>query len=305
VALTAMHTLFVREHNRIAGRFASLFPQYNDEQIYLRARRLVIATMQSITVNEFIPTLMGPQALRPYHGYRPEINPKIINSFSTAAYRLGHSMLPTELERLANDGQSLAGGAVSLRDAFFAPSLILADGIEPYLLGLCNQQCQELDAKIVDDVRNFLFGPPGSGGFDLVSLNIQRGRDHGLPDYNTLRIAAGLPPARSFRDISSSPDLMVSLADAYEFDINNVDAWVGMLAEDHVPGASVGPTMHAIMKMQFEALRDSDRFWFERNLSATELQRINGTRLSDVIRRNTTITVDHIEKDVFILAAEK
>ena len=302
IGLTAMHTLFVREHNRIAGRFAILFPHYNDEQIYLRARRLVVASMQAITINEFLPALLGRRALRPYRGYRPEVSPKIINGFSTAAYRLGHSMLPAELERLNELGESLAGGAVSLRDAFFDPSYILADGIEPYLRGLCYQTCQEMDAKIIDDVRNFLFGPPGSGGFDLVSLNIQRGRDHGLPDYNTLRVAAGLPPARSFGDISKNPETIVDLSDAYNFDINNVDAWVGMLAEDHVPGGSVGPTVRAFLKMQFEALRDSDRFWYEKNLSQSELQRINNTRLSDIIRRNSTITVADIEVDVFLIS---
>lgn len=299
--LTAMHTLFAREHNRVARRYAILKPHLTDEQIYVRARRLTIGVMQAITVNEFLPALMGPQPLKPYRGYRPDVSPKIINCFSTAAYRLGHSMLPTELERLSNDGQPLEGGPVALREAFFNPTLILADGIEPYLMGLCNQQCQELDAKIVDDVRNFLFGPPGAGGFDLASLNIQRGRDHGLPDYNTLRVAAGLPAVRSFSDITADVDLQISLAEAYDFDVNNIDAWVGMLSEDHVNGGSVGPSIFAILATQFEALRDGDRFWYEKNMSSSEIQRMNRTRLSDIIRRNTTITVDDIEKDVFIL----
>ena len=45
---------------------------------------------------------------------------------------------------------------------------------------------------IVDDVRDFLFGEPIPGGFDLATLNIQRGRDHGLPGYNAVRVAFGL-----------------------------------------------------------------------------------------------------------------
>ena len=301
VGLTAMHTLFVREHNRIAARYVIIRPEYNDEQIYLRARRLVVAQMQAITVNEFLPALMGPNNLRPYRGYRPDVSPKIINSFSTAAYRLGHSMLPAALERLTNDGQVVAGGALPLRDAFFNPSYIQLDGIEPYLMGLCHQQCQELDAKIVDDVRNFLFGPPGSGGFDLVSLNIQRGRDHGLPDYNTLRVAAGLPAAQSFVDITFDPDLVLDLQDAYDSKINDIDPWVGMLAEDHVPGGSIGPTIHAILRTQFEALRDGDRFWYEKHLTPGEVDRMNRTRLYDVIRRNSTIAVGDMPENVFFV----
>ena len=45
-------------------------------------------------------------------------------------------------------------------------------------------------------MRNFLFGAPGAGGMDLAALNIQRGRDHGIPSYNALRTAYGLPTVR-------------------------------------------------------------------------------------------------------------
>ena len=64
------------------------------------------------------------------------------------------------------------------------------------------QRCQAIDPYLVDEVRNFLFGPPGSGGFDLASLNIQRGRDHGLADYNQARTDLGLDPVTSFSEIS-------------------------------------------------------------------------------------------------------
>ena len=64
-------------------------------------------------------------------------------------------------------------------------------GIAPVLRGLAAQVQQSVDTQIVPDVRNFLFGPPGAGGLDLASLNIQRGRDHGLSDYNSMREASG------------------------------------------------------------------------------------------------------------------
>lgn len=180
---------------------------------------------------------------------------------------------------------------LALRDAFFNPMRITDEGgIDSLLRGLAAQRMQDVDVSVVDDVRNFLFGPPGSGGFDLVALNIQRGRDHGLPDYNTVRVALGLPPAADFDDITSNPDLAVELAQLYAT-VDDIDLWVGALAEDHKPGAAVGELVYHALKDQFERHRDGDRFWYEIDPEFTpdQIARIRRTKLSDVIRRNTQI----------------
>ena len=87
---------------------------------------------------------------------------------------------------------SVGDGSIALRDAFFNPGLITDENVGLLLQGLADEPCREVDTLIIDDVRNFLFGPPGTGGVDLASLNIQRGRDHGLPEYNEARRAYGL-----------------------------------------------------------------------------------------------------------------
>ena len=121
VGLTAMHTLWVREHNRIAEQLASEQPKASDEQLYQRARAIVIAEMQAITYNEFLPALLGEDAISEYRGYDHRVNPGITNVFSTAAYRFGHSMLSSELLRLDNDGTIADEGNLALQDAFFRP----------------------------------------------------------------------------------------------------------------------------------------------------------------------------------------
>ena len=114
-----------------------------------------------------------------------------------------------------------------LRDTFFKPQNLAAPGELDYLLkGLASDQQQEVDMHMVDDVRNFLFGEPLAGGFDLATLNIQRGRDHGLPDYNTVRSAFGLPKVTSFSQISSDPEVQTGLQTLYG-DVNLIDPWVG------------------------------------------------------------------------------
>lgn len=298
VALTAMHTLFMREHNRLASLIAEENPQLSGEQIYQKARKLVGAEMQLITYREYLPALLGPGSISPYRGYQASVDASIANIFSTAAYRYGHSALNSTLQRIDKFGQPSIYGHLALRDAFFNPSRIIDEGgIDPVLRGLAKQAAQAVDTRVIDDVRNFLFGAPGSGGFDLVSLNIQRGRDHGLPSYNDVREILGFSRALNFADISSDPDTQARLALAYS-SVDGIDLWVGGLSEDPVPRSHVGPLFHSIIKDQFEALRDGDRYWYAVSLSRKERKMVQRLRLSDIIRLNTDIG-NEINNDVF------
>ena len=298
--LACMHTLFVREHNRQAARIARMHPRLSDEEIYQRARRIVIGEIQIITYREFVPALLGRDALPPDGPYDPTVDPGIASVFSGAAYRLGHTLLSPTIQRLDARGRSIPEGPFVLRESFFSatPPMMMQEGLEPVLRGLAAQRAQELDAHVIDDVRNFLFGAPRSGGLDLISLNLQRGRDHGLPDFNTVRTDYGLPRKRSFSDITSDPALAAKLETLYG-DVDDIDVFVGLLVEDDVPGAIVGETLRAVLVDQFTRSRAGDRFWFSRALPRGDLDRVRHTRLSTVIRHNTTIR--QIQPNVFFV----
>ena len=298
VGLTAMHTLFVREHNRLAAEIAASNPELTGEEIYQEARRFVGALMQSITYNEFLPALLGANALGPYLGYRWTVSPAIANEFSTAIFRFGHSALSPILLRLDATGSAIPEGHLPLRDGFFRPDRIVDEGgIEPILRGLASQVCSPIDTELVDDVRNFLFGPPGAGGFDLASLNIQRGRDHGLPSYNDARWMMGLMPRASFAEVNSDPDVQARLASVYT-DVDEMDLWVGALAEEPVNGGHVGELAFKVIAKQFTALRNGDRYWYRAALTPEEIDVVESTTLADVIRRNTSIGPE-LSDDVF------
>lgn len=300
LGLTAMHTLFVREHNRLAGEILEAHPAMDGDEVYQRTRRLVGAFMQAITYNEFLPILLGEDALAPYGGYDDAVDARIANAFSTAAYRLGHSMLSGRIMRVDAAGDVIDAGHLTLRDAFFSPSKLSQEGgIEPILRGLAAQVCEDIDAFVVDDVRNTLFGAPGSGGFDLVALNIQRGRDHGLPSYNDARESMGMLRQPDMNALTGDPMLQARLAAAYP-DVNDVDLWVGGLAEEKFPGSALGELFHHMVVDQFEALRDGDRFWYENSLTPAEIALVNNTTLSDIIRRNTSIGAE-LQENVFIV----
>lgn len=291
VGLTALHTLFVREHNRLADIISSESPALTGQEVFELTRKIVGAEIQAITYKEFLPLLLGPDALGPYTGYRPDVVPTVANEFSSAAFRFGHSLVsPTFLHVDSSEEEN----SVSLDEAFFNPGFVKVQGISGILLGLTRQRAQHLDTHIIGQIRNLLFAePPGSGGRDLAAINIQRGRDHGIPRYNNVRRAYGLVPASSFGDVSSDPVVQAKLSEAYGGDIAQLELWPGGLAEGHLPGAMLGETFHAIVADQFRRLRAGDRFWFENDpyflANANLLNQIHSVTLADVIRRNTLL----------------
>jgi hypothetical protein len=93
LGLLSLHTVFLREHNRLVEKFAAENPSLGDEQLYQMARKVVGAQIQHVTFNEYLPSILGEGALKPYDGYKPDVDPRISNTFSTAAYRMGHSQM--------------------------------------------------------------------------------------------------------------------------------------------------------------------------------------------------------------------
>ena len=301
VGLTATQTLFVREHNRLANLLKQNNNGLDDEHIYQLARKIVGAEIQAITYTEFLPAIMGNTAPSSSdYIYSDFVDATITNSFAAAFFRFGHSMQSPELELVANNGQKI--GSMAVRDAFSNVAFLKTDPmvLDLVMKGLASQVSQEVDTMVVDELRHFLFGPPGAGGLDLLSLDIQRGRDHGLPGYNSLRGTYGLAPV-FMSDISSDIDLVQTLTALYE-NSNSVDAWVGGMAEDHLSGASVGPLVHSVLVSQFERLRDGDRFFYTgdpdlQQSTITEVIDLDQVTLAKIIRWNTDIT--SIQDNVF------
>src|SRR5215475_12763065 len=127
------------------------------------ARRIVAGELQVITYNEFLPALLGPSPLRPYTGYKDDVNSGISTEFSTAAYRIGHTLVNDDVEFLDNEGNPIRE-ELALDDAFFNPDPLKETGADPVLKYLATDNAQSVDTKIVGALRNFHFGEPGEGG---------------------------------------------------------------------------------------------------------------------------------------------
>ena len=300
--LTSMHTIWAREHNNVAEKLASQHPEWKDEKIYQEAREWVVAEMQAVTYNEYLPALLGDKGVGDYKGYDSKVNPQISNTFSTAAYRLGHTMLSPTILRLDEAGNEIEAGNLKLRDAFFQPKNVVDSGVDPILRGMSTQTAQAVDPMLVDDVRNFLFGSPSAGGFDLASLNLQRGRDHGVAGYNDVREGLGLERIESFDDPIFQDGFGAKLASVYDSP-DDMDLWISGLAENKQGDSLLGSTFTSILSDQFSRLRDGDRFWYENQFSAEDVSTLNNTKLSDIIKRNSNIV--NIQENVFIAPTDK
>ena len=294
--LTAIQTLFVREHNRQVDLLKAAHPQWSGDQLYNQARAIVGAEIAKITYSEFLPHLLGKQAIKSYQGYKAGVDASISEEFAGAAFRFGHSIVSDNLQRIDESGAPV-GSDLSLKDAFFLSPTEFATngGADGFLRKLSSDISNALDVHIVDDLRNFL-NVPGAA-MDLAAINIQRGRDLGLGSLNETRVALGLKSYTSFSQISADPSVVSSLQAAYG-SVDKLDLWIGGLAENHAKGAMVGETFQKIIAGQFTALRDGDRLWYQnQGFDAATLQQIDNTSLADLILLNTD--TDHIQPDVF------
>lgn len=289
-ALSSLHTIFVREHNHLVDELAANNPDWDAETLYQEAKVINEALIQHVTYDEFLPLLLGENALPDYTGYDPDVDPSISALFSTAAFRVGHTLLPPTLSLLDESGNPTGEGKIALRDAFFLPASELTNNFMGSLLrGMTTDKAQKVDSMVVDDVRQFLVGE-GSGalGFDLTALNLQRGRDLGIPLFNDAREALGLERYDDFADITDNPELQANLASVYD-SVDEVEAFVGGISEDHAEGAMMGEFFHNVIQDQFLRTRDGDRFYYESRLDEDTVEQVKETSLAEIIERNTGV----------------
>ena len=293
--LTALQTLFVREHNYQVDQLQKEHPNWSGDKLYEMAKAITTAEMVNITYSEFLPHLLGKDAIDPYHGYDPTVDARITEEFEGAAYRFGHSIVSDEISATSNIGAFTS--EQTLAESFFEdPATFAATGADGLLRHLSGDLANPLDTHLVDGLRNLLVDPPD--GVDLAAINIQRAHDLGLGTLNQTREALGLTPYTSFDQISSDPETAAALEKAYG-SVDAIDLWTGGLAEDHVAGSVIGPTFGKIIGDQFTALRDGDQYYFEnQGFDRQTLNEIKGTTLSDLILRDTDTTA--MQSDAFV-----
>jgi len=318
--LTSLHTLLVREHNRIASQLEFLNSDWNDEKIFQETRKIIVAINQHITFKEYLPRILGQDVMKLYKlsgdfQYDNDCDPAILNEFSTAAFRFGHTLIPAGYKM---NGQSLVklalnitdtDSAIRLRDHFNNPDIaITAMFVDELSRTIAGQPTSEYDNEITEEVRNHMNESVGQShsGVDLAALNIQRGRDHGLPGYtkykqfcsrDLLQKAGRLQTplasqSTNFEGLSDTIDkeTIAKLQQVYK-DVGDIDLFTGGISERSAFGGLVGPTFGCIIAKQFEKLRKCDRFWYETEdtkigFTSKQLEQIKKVTYSSLVCNN-------------------
>ncbi|XP_061179472.1 peroxidase-like protein 3 [Saccostrea echinata] len=312
-SLGGLHILFVRVHNHIA-KILRLKTRWSSEKIFQETRKIIGAIMQHITYNEFLPKLLGGRALKKYglkskrkrffRGYNARVNPQMRNVVVTAALRFGHSMIPGKLGLMLHN--FVTGREIALEDTLLDPNMLVSNlgkNIPDLIRYLVMSPASQIDTEVEDSVRNKLFIDDAGLSFDLMSLNIQRSRDHGLRSYNEWRRFCGLQPARSFSDLKDhSPEMIAKFRSVYN-SVHDLEVFVGGITERPRHGSMLGPLFTCLLGQQFRDLKYGDRYWYERRepegFSAHQLDAIRKVKMSWLICK--LMKLDQIQKHVFIL----
>eukprot|EP00956_Cyclotella_meneghiniana_P038722 scaffold158922_cov32-Cyclotella_meneghiniana.AAC.3 len=293
LGLTAIHTLWIREHNHWADQLRKSDRTLSGDDIFSMVRVIVQAEMQKIVYDEFLPALLGNDAIPPYSGFNPSVDSRLENIVSSCALRIGHTMVGSELH--LDFGNKILQ-VIPLEAAFFAPFRIeRVGGIDAFLRGMVNNICQEVDPFLTPAMRNHLFS-----NLDLLSINIQRARDHGIPNFNTIRESLGFDRLESFGDFLFEQEL----ASVYS-DTDQIDCWIGMNSEPRIDGLMVGETQRTVLARNFVSIRDGDPNFYKNLITDPGLlDMIENTTFADVIRRNSDHpgSLDDVRDSVFFFS---
>nr|XP_039256321.1 peroxidasin-like [Styela clava] len=277
--IISLHTIMVRYHNHLARSLKSINKAWTGDEVFHTTRRIVSAVYQSITYREYVPPLLGPLWIKRFglklfdgyaywNGYDKRYNVAITNEFATAALRYAHSQVSDVLSRPDSFLRRGSIPDVTVARTFFTSDAHLnrfGGGSGAFLRGLMTDNAQKTDPTMIDALRNQLYAERNKKfGLDLFAINMQRGRDHGLPGYNKYRELCGLPKANSFYDLSGEmpSDVISRLKQIYD-SVGDIDLYAGGIAENHVEGGQVGPTFACILAYGFRSLRMGDRYWHE------------------------------------------
>lgn len=268
--LASLHTLWMREHNRLCDDILQRRPNWNQEQAFWKARQVVIAKMQHICYSEWLPAILGSQVGLLNTAVPQSLDTRMSMEFSVAAFRFGHSLIPDPI------------GPFALPSIFFNASMLVEYNIDAFLEAAYQTEAQAADSMVVDGLRNFLFAAgPMQIGEDLITRNLFRSRELGMSNYSTITQCYHIQPQ----------------------DVGGVEEfYVGMLEEPIVSGSSLPRAVATVVAEQFKRIRLYDPNFYTKK--STEIgsyffSEVMQTTMASLLRANTNL--QNVPDEVFFV----
>ncbi|XP_041375720.1 dual oxidase 1-like [Gigantopelta aegis] len=333
--LLSLQVIWFRWHNIVASNISLANSGWSDNKVFDQAKKLVTAHFQNIVMYEWLPAYLqisggnftpGNNLIPAYEKYDSTVQPGISQEFATAAMRYGHTLVPSGVwlmnETCSNltttgrgpDGKTRPVTGLRMCNTYWDSQGLVRDNFDPIVRGLVYTLSEREDADYTADIREYLYGPLHFSRRDLAALDIQRGRDHGLPDYNTVRETLGLKPITDWREINNDSsalgvnqkirDLQILYGNTTSPD--NLDLITGGMLESN--GFGPGKTFQLIIKEQFLRIRNGDRLWYENNIgsnrrfTAQELVDVKSVNFRQILAATTNIPLSELPPNVFICA---
>lgn len=295
--------LLYRQHNRIAKMLSKVNPFWSDEQLFQEARKILGAQMEMITYNEFLYEIMGPSGMKSfslavspsgYIGYDSNIDPSTTAEFTSSVMRsIGHSMINGNLKAKFFNGTTID---YRLEDYYhYLPNFTTPGAVDAYMKGTITEPMKRVDTFFDVSIRGFGEKVAKNGpkyGTDLVTVDIMRGRDFGVPSYASFRKFCFNQSVNSFEDISSvlEPESLSKLQSVYK-SVEDIDLYYGLVSEKKVSGSLLGPTGLCLWGREFFMKKFGDRYYFEQggqsgSFTPAQLASIRQTTLAKIICAN-------------------
>jgi Animal haem peroxidase len=289
LGLSAMHTLFAREHNVMCKELQNAYPSWSDERVYQTARLIVSALIAKIHTVEWTPAILATKptelalrsnwygtpkdwlsqlgvwlysehSLKGIPGTKPDHHgvPYSLTEEFVSVYRL-HPLIPDDYSFFASsNGRRMENCTFSQIQgrATDAKMRALELGNVLYSFGIAHPGAIKLH-----NYPRFLQKLERLNGelIDLSVVDIVRDRRRGVPRYNDFREALRLPRARSWAQLSADTNTQHKLREIYG-NVDMVDTMIGMFAEEPPPGFGFSDTAFRIFILMASRRLQSDRF---------------------------------------------
>ena len=275
IVYSALNTVFLREHNRLAKEIAASTGFTDDDQIFELARNTNIAQLVRIIVLDYINHLSSTRfEFEPEIGFAERKSWYRTNRISAEfniLYRW-HALVPDEFV--------LHGSALTEAEFRFNNELLEREGVAPVLAAAAGQGAGRIGLR---NTPSFLL--------EADEATLRKSRDWKLQPYNSYRSAFGLPKVATFQDLTGEASVSAELEKLYG-DINKVELLVGLLAEDRASHVVLGPLMMIMVAVDAfsQALTNpllSRNVYGPEAFSEVGIRCIEKTRtLDDLVRRN-------------------